>query len=278
MILRIIISFFLILTFSNCSKEDKIYTPSKRIDPYIIYNEGLEAFKKNDFFFASKKFSEAELNFKSIEFAAKSSIMTSFSLYRINFYNEAIENLENFINKYPSDKNIIYAHFLTAIIYFEQIEDEKKDLKPLREANNKINFFLKNYPDSDYALDLKFKKNLILNQLAAKEMYIAKYYISVQKWVPAISRLKVILDKYDQTAYVEEALHRLVEINYHLGLEEEAKNYAKILGYNYNSSEWYKQSYKVLNKEYKIEEIVKKNNNKKLKEKSLFNRIIKIIN
>ena len=278
MIFRIIISFFLILTFSNCSKEDKIYTPSKRIDPYIIYNEGLEAFKKNDFFFASKKFSEAELNFKSIEFAAKSSIMTSFSLYRINFYNEAIENLENFINKYPSDKNIIYAHFLTAIIYFEQIEDEKKDLKPLREANNKINFFLKNYPDSDYALDLKFKKNLILNQLAAKEMYIAKYYISVQKWVPAISRLKVILDKYDQTVYVEEALHRLVEINYHLGLEEEAKNYAKILGYNYNSSEWYKQSYKVLNKEFKIEEIVKKNNNKKLKEKSLFNRIIKIIN
>ncbi len=278
MILRIIISFFLILTFSNCSKEDKIYTPSKRIDPYIIYNEGLEAFKKNDFFFASKKFSEAELNFKSIEFAAKSSIMTSFSLYRINFYNEAIENLENFINKYPSDKNIIYAHFLTAIIYFEQIEDEKKDLKPLREANNKINFFLKNFPESDYALDLKFKKNLILNQLAAKEMYIAKYYINVQKWVPAISRLKVILDKYDQTVYVEEALHRLVEINYHLGLEEEAKNYAKILGYNYNSSEWYKQSYKVLNKEYKIEEIVKKNDNKKLKEKSLFNRIIKIIN
>ena len=81
-------------------------------------------------------------------------------------------------------------------------------------------------------------------------MYIVKYYISVQKWIPAIKRLKLIVENYDETIFIEEALHRLVEINYHLGLEKEAKKYASILGYNYNSSEWYEKSYKVLNKDY----------------------------
>ena len=277
MIIRIILSFCLVFILSFCAKEDELYTSSKKQDPYALYNEGLEAFKKNDYFFASKKFSEAELNFKSIELAAKSSIMSSFSLYGINFYSEAVENLEAFIKKYPSDKNLIYAHFLIAVIYFEQIEDEKKDLKPLLEANKKIDFFLKEFPNTDYALDLKFKKNLILNQLAAKELYIAKYYISTQKWAPAIKRLKLIVNNYDQTIYVEEALHRLVEIHYHIGLEQEAKVYAKILGYNYNSSEWYKQSFKVLNQDFKIENL-KEKNKKKIQEKNLLKRIIKLIN
>ena len=147
----------------------------------------------------------------------------------------------------------MYAHYLIAIIHFEQISDEKKDLKPLLDAGKKIDFFLKKFPNSDYALDLKFKKDLIQNQLAAKELYIAKYYISVQKWVPAINRFKKIVEDYEKTVFIEEALHRLVEINYYLGLEEEAKKYANILGYNYNSGQWFEQSYKVLNKEYKIQ-------------------------
>ena len=146
----------------------------------------------------------------------------------------------------------MYAHYLIAIIHYEQITDEKKDLKPLIDAKNKFEFFLKKYPDTDYAIDLKFKNDLIQNQLAAKELYVAKYYISTQKWVPAISRLKVIVKDYQRTIFIEEALHRLVEIHHYLGLENEAKKYAKILGYNYNSSEWFEQSYKVLNKDYKI--------------------------
>lgn len=178
--------------------------------------------------------------------------MASYSLYGINFYNEAIENLNRFLKTYPADKNTIYAHYLTAIIYYEQINDEKKDLLPLIKAEEKIDFFLKNYPDSEYAIDLKFKKDLTQNQLAAKELYVAKYYISVQKWIPALNRLKNIIENFDKTIFVEEALHRLVEINYFLGLEEEAKKYASILGYNYNSSEWFSQSYKIFNKNYKL--------------------------
>ena len=153
-----------------------------------------------------------------------------------------------------------------AVIYYEQISDEKKDLKPLIRADQKIDFFLKKYPDSDYSIDLKFKKDLIQNQLAAKELYVARYYISVQKWIPAINRLKIIMNKYDKTIFIEEALHRLVEIHYYLGLENEAKKYVKILGYNYNSSEWFEQSYKILNRDYDIKkQIVNKNERNFLK-------------
>ena len=146
----------------------------------------------------------------------------------------------------------------------------KKDLKPLLKANDKIEFFIEKYPNTDYATDLMFKKDLIINQLAAKELFIAKYYISIQKWVPAINRLKIIVEKYDKTIFIEEALHRLVEIHYHLGLENEAKKYANILGYNYNSGEWFEQSYKLLNKNYEIKKVIKNDD-------GLFKKILKKI-
>ena len=266
------IIYLLILLNSCSSNKETIYEPSIKINPYESYKAGMDAFEKNDYFFASKKFSEAELNFENIELAAKSSIMSSYSLYGISFYDQALENLERFLRTYPADKNIIYAHYLIAIIFFEQIEDEKKDLNPLKEANRKIDFFLKKYPNSDYAIDLKFKKNLIINQLAAKELYVAKFYIKTQKWIPAINRLKTIIKEYEETIFVEEALHRLVEIHYHLGLSEESEKYASILGYNYNSSEWYKQSYKILNKDYEIVKLKKEDG-----EENLFKKIIRMI-
>tara|TARA_B100000902_G_C27290049_1_gene906600 strand:+ start:875 stop:1705 length:831 start_codon:yes stop_codon:yes gene_type:complete len=266
---------FLIL--SACSnKEKSIYIPSEKVDPYEIYKDGLSAMKENDYFFANKKFEEAELNFTDVNLAARSAIMSVFCLYGINFYDEALENLSRFFKQYPADKNIIYAHYLEAIIYFEQISDEKRDLKPLIKSLEKINFFISKYPDTDYSIDLKFKKGLIRNQLAAKEMYVAKHYIETQKWIPAISRLKIILKDYEKTIFVEEALLRLVEIHYYLGLEEEAKKYTKILGYNYNSSEWYRSAYKIFNKKYEFKE----NRQEKDKEqkKSFLNRIIEILN
>ena len=277
MFTRILLILSFVLLFYSCSKDEEIYTPTEAVNPFESYKEGLDAFENNNFFFASKKFSEAELNFDIPELAAKSSIMSSFSLYGINFYDQAEENLERFLKTYPGDKNIIYAHYLLAIIFYEQIEDEKKDLKPLLKANEKIEYFIKTFPNSDYAIDLKFKKDLIQNQLAAKELYIAKYYISTKKWAAAIKRLQNILKFYDRTVFIEEALHRLVEIHYYLGLQEEASNYAKILGYNYNSSEWFQQSYKILNKNYVFKS--NPNNNKNIKkEKNIFKKIIEMIN
>ena len=265
----------LLIIFQSCSKNELVYENKEAINPYNLYQEGIEAFNKNDYFFASKKFSEAEINFQNMDFAAKSALMSSYALYGINFYSQAIDNLDRYLKIYPADKNVMYAHYLSAIIYFEQISDEKKVLKPLMDARNKIDFFLNKYPGTDYALDLRFKKDLIQNQLAAKELFIAKHYISVKKWVPAINRLKIIIENFDKTVFVEEALHRLVEIHYHLGLEDEAKKYASILGYNYNSSRWFQQSYKILDKNYKIIDLAKED--KINKEDNFFKKIIKKI-
>ncbi len=263
--------FFLIFA---CSKEDPIYKPTSQIDPFKVYQEGLNAFEKNDFFYARKKFDEAESNFSNPQFAAKASLMSSFSLYAINFYDEAILNLKNYITKYPSEKNVIYAHYLESIIYFEQISDEKKDLGPLIKAKEKIDFFIKKYPNTEYAFDLKFKKDLIQNQLAAKELYVAKYYVKTEKWAAAIKRLQNIINNYDETIFIEEALYRLIEIYHYLGVDEEANKYLSVLGYNYNSSEWFELSYKISNKDYKIAK--KKEFNGK-SEKNFLDKIMNLI-
>ncbi len=269
------IYFFLILFLVfSCTKKEPVANkiPSDKEKALEIYKEAVAAMDEGDYFYASKKFSESETILSSIELSSKALLMSSYCLYLINFYDEAIENLEKFIKKYPADKNIPYAHYLITISLYERILDEEKDLEPLLSSKEKIQFFLKNYPDTEYALDLKFKMDLINNQLAAKELYIAKYYIKTQKWIAAINRLKKIVSDYNETIFIEEALHRLVEVYYKIGLEEEAKSSAALLGYNYNSSEWYQQSYKILNKDYKIE----KNKNTK-KNDSLIKRTIKRI-
>ena len=275
MYLRLFLIIVFLSFFSSCSKDKPIYVPAEIKDPFVLYEEGYALFSRNDFFNANKKFSEAELNFDDLNLAAKSAIMSCFSLYGINFYNEALNNIERFLKTYPADKNVMYAEYLKAIIFFEQMGDEKKDINPLLKANEQINYFLKKYPNSDYAIDLNFKKDLIANQLAAKELFVAKYYMSVQKWTPAINRLKNIVNNYNNSSFIEEALHRLVEIHYYIGLENQAQKYAMILGYNYNSSEWFEQSYKILNKDYVIKEV----NKKEVKEEkeNLIKKIIKMI-
>ena len=266
-----IISIFVLSCSKNDTNEVVKFDKNKSFE---TFQEGVTAMERGDFFFASKKFDEAELLFIKMENAAKSSILSSYCLYTINFYPEALQRLKRFKIKYQADKLLPYSYYLSAVITFEQILDEKKDLKPLIESQKKIEEYLEKFPNTDYALDLKFKLDLVRNQLAAKEMYVAKYYIEKKKWVPAINRLKVIVTDYEETAYIEEALHRLVEIYYEIGLDEEANSTASILGYNYNSSEWYAKSYKVLNKDYK-------KRTKKLKEKvkkeGLIKRTIKKI-
>ena len=260
---KLIYFFLIIFLISACSKKEvELNIPPDREQSFVIYKEAIDAMYQGEYFFASNKFSEAEPILPQIEFSAKASLMSSYCLYLINFYSEAITNLERFVSQYPTDKNIAYAHYLISVSLYEQILDEKKDINALINAKEKIDYFLITFPGTEYAMDLKFKKKLIINQLAAKEMYIAKYYITAQKWIPAINRLKVIVKDYSETVFIEEALHRLVEVYYRIGLTEEAKTAAAILGYNYNSSEWYTQSYKVINKNYKIPKKLepKKNN------------------
>ena len=257
-LLVLLLSIF--LSFS-CSKKDVQKVVSEPSDEEIatdIYLEAVESLKKGDAFYAGKKFKEVEILMPQSEWAAKASLMSSYSDYSRNSYSTAILNLERHINNYPADNNLPYAHYLIAICYYEQILDEKKDLEPLLKAKEKFEFVMEKYPDTDYGTDARFKIDLIIDQLAAKEMSIARYYMKTKKWIPALNRLKTVVDKYEKTVFVEEALHRLVEVHYRLGLLEEAKQAAAILGYNYKSGEWYKRSYKVFNKKYKPRKIKKK--------------------
>ena len=266
------ILFLTVLLLFACSKKDNAKVVSEPTDEeraVEIYSEAVEALKKGDAFFAGKKFKEVESLLPQSEWAAKASLMASYADYSRNSYTNSVFGLERHIKNYPADKNIPYAHYLIAICYYEQILDEKKDLQPLIKAQKKFQYVMEKYPDTDYATDARFKLDLIIDQLAAKEMSIARFYMKTEKWIPALNRLKTVVKKYDRTVFIEEALFRLVEVNYRLGLVEEAKQAAAILGYNYQSSEWYEKSYKTFNKKYKPKK------KKKKKEMGLIRRKIK---
>jgi len=260
---RIIFLFIYIIFIVSCSKDkskvDQVLLEQDiEAEMILAYKEGMKQLEKGDVLYASKKFDEAEILFPQSIWAAKASLMSAYALYSQNYYDDAIFNLERHIKNYPKDRDLVYAHYLIAICYFEQLYDEKKDLKPLVKAREKFEHILKKYPNTDYAIDAKWKMGLIVDQMAAKEMYIARYYMKMEKWIAAINRFKFVVKYYDTTIYIEEALHRLVEIYYKIGLVEDAQKVAATLGYNYGSGEWYKNSYRIFNKSYKTAKITKK--------------------
>tara|TARA_Y100000590_G_scaffold458511_1_gene613385 strand:- start:1499 stop:2329 length:831 start_codon:yes stop_codon:yes gene_type:complete len=257
-LLIFLLSVFLLISCSKKSKEEVVTKPSPEEIGQSIYAEAVEALKEGDAFFAAKKFREAESLMPQYLWSSKASLMAGYADYTRNAYSNAIFGLEKHLKNYPADQNLPYVHYLIAMCYYEQILDEKKDLNPLLQAKEKFEFIMENYPDTDYGTDARFKIDLIIDQLAAKEMSVARFYMKTEKWIPALNRLKLVVEEYDTTVFVEEALHRLVEVYYRLGLEEEAKQAASILGYNYKSGEWYERSYKVFNKKYKPKKYKKK--------------------
>ena len=251
------INIIVLITFLNsCSKKEKeislIKETSQELEMVAAYREAYKSLEDGDPYFSAKKFLEAELLFPQSEWASKSALLASYSYYMQNYYAEALMNLERFLKTYPTSKNVDYAHYLIAMCYYETIEDEKRDSAPLIRARDKFIFVVKEYPNTDFAIDANFKLALIEDVLASKEMYLGRHYIKKGKWIAAINRFKKVINDYDKTIFVEEALHRLVEVNYKLGLIEESQKYANVLGYNYQSSEWYKKSYKVFNKNYEV--------------------------
>ena len=247
---------FLIILVFGCSKKEENKLIIKEVDLELqmidSYKQGVEALDKGDGITAAKKFVEAELLFPQSEWAPKSALMAAYSYYFVDNYEDAINEIELYLKKYPKDERISYANFLLAMCYYQSIVDEKKDLEPLLKARDKFIYIVKNYPNTDFALDAKFKLDLIKEILASKEMYLGSYYIQKKKWIAAINRYKNIINEYETTIYIEEALHRLVELHYRIGLENEAKKYAQLLGYNYLSSDWYKNTYKIFNSDYKL--------------------------
>ena len=260
-------SFFLyILIFiflSSCSnKNENIEVLNeKSLETQMIetYNEGMKEFNRGDVIYAGKKFNEVETLFPQSIWAPRALLMSAYGYFSQGYYGDAINSLERFFVKYKNHPQTSYAYYLIALCHYDQIVDEKRDSNEIIKAKKYFDYIILNFPNSEYAQDSKYKLEFINEITASKEMYLARYYTEKEKWIPAIKRLKKIVNDYQTTTYVEEALHRLVEIHYKLGLLEEAQKYASLLGYNYKSGEWYEATYKILNKEYK---------NKKNKQKS----------
>ena len=269
--------FVLIIISSSCAKEEvqKSVIIEKSLELQVLeaYEEGKKSLEDGDVLYAAKKFNQAETLFPQSEWAPKSSLMASYAYYVQDYYSDSIAELERFIKIYPQNKNLDYAYYLLAICYYEQIVDETKDLQSIIEAQKYFKLVINNYPNTEYALDADFKLDLINDILAAKEMYVGRYYLDKKKWVSAINRFRNVVDSYETTTFTQEALHRLVEVHYILGLVDEAEKYAKLLGYNYQSSQWYENSYAVFNKNYKktkLNKDIKKNRKILKKFRSLF--------
>ena len=238
----------------SCSKEEirESIIKEKSLDLQVLeaYQEGVKNLETGDVLYAAKKFNEAETLFPQSEWAPKSALMAAYAYYTQDYYSDTIAELERFIRVYPLSKNLDYVYYLLGISYYEQIVDEKKDLQSIIKAKEYFKIVSKNYPNTNYSLDAEYKIDLVNDTLASKEMYIGRYYFDKKKWIPAINRFRTVIDDYETTIYAQEALHRLVEVHYILGLKDEAKKYAKLLGYNYQSSKWYEKSYSVFDKEY----------------------------
>ena len=269
--------FFTYLIISGCGQKKVEVKPleDSNIDSQMIkaYNEGLTALDNKDYMLAVKKFGEAEILYPQSIWAPRSALMTAYSYYVYGRYFDTIFELERFLKTYPGHNRQNYAYYLLGLAYYEQIVDEKKDLEPIINSKKYFQIIINEYPGSEYAADAEFKLDLIKEILAAKEMYLGRYYIEKEKWIPAINRYKTILENYDDTIYVEEAIHRLVEIHYKVGLIDESKKYANLLGYNYQSGEWYEKSYKIFNKNYEKPKIKTAKN-----KKTIIQRLRSLIN
>ena len=270
--------FLMIFLLLGCAKEvkNKSVIDEKDLDLQVLeaYEEGMNALNGGDVLFAAQKFNEAETLYPQSEWAPKSALMAAYSYYTQDYYGDVIAELNRFLRVYPKYDDLDYVYYLLGISYYEQIVDEKKDLQSINNAKKYFKIVKENYPNSEYALDANFKLDFIDDILASKEMYIGRYYYDKKKWIPAINRFQTVINDYETTIYTEEALHRLVEVHYRIGLKKEAQKYAELLGYNYQSSEWYKKSYAVFNKNYEKNKkrINKKKKNTILKKfKSLLN-------
>ena len=272
--IRLIFFFLIFLFFASCSKqsleENTIEETNLEMQMIEAYREGFKELKKGDALFAAKKFNDAEILYPQSEVAPRAALMAAYSYYSQNYYADATAELDRFLKVYPNHKNIVYAQYLLGLCYYEQIVDEKKDLSSIENSKKIFLKLVEDYPNTEFAIDAEFKLDLIYNILAAKEMYLAKYYFERKKWIPSINRYKFVVNNYETTIYVEEAIHRLVEIYYLLGIEVEAKKYASLLGYNYLSSQWYEKTYLLFNQNYKTPEVKKIENNIIKKFKSLF--------
>lgn len=252
----------LIITSSiSCSNISKKTIIKKNFpDAQAIYQEALEKLDDGNLNESIELLEFLEKNYSYSYLVNKSLLMRAYIYYESSRYLNALQILKKFKERYPGSENIIYVEYLMAMCFFDQINIPSLSQQNSILALSQLESLILKYPKSGYAADAKYKIDLIKEQLAGKEMYLARYYMKKEKWIPAIYRLNNVVQNYQTTIFIDEALHRLVEINYKIGNINDAKKYASILGHNYNESEWYNKSYKIIEpKNFNLE----KNKNKK---------------
>ncbi len=259
--------FLFICLIISCSQNNQNVKNINSETPENLYALAMQDLEKENYEKAKAQFNEIEFNFPLSSEAIQSQIMIAFIEYAQMNYDEAIFKINRIINRYPSHKNIDYAYYLKAICNFEQIENEYLDGSYNTEALESFNQVINRFPESKYARDSEQKIILIKENIAAKHMDIALFYLKQKKYLAAMKRYKKVIDDHSKSKFTPEALHRLVEIYYSLGMIEDAKKTASVIGYNYADSKWYKYSY----------ELIGSDNDDKINDKSFFDKISNLL-
>ena len=238
--------FVILIVFTACS-DTKLMTPETEGEKLqILYNDAMELVKKRDFVDAAALFEDIERQYPYSKWSNQAQLMSGFCYYKSNMYNDSLDALERFIALYPGSSKISYAYYLRALNYFEQVNDVERDQVTTAKAKKAFNEVISKFPESEFAIDALTRIDILDDRLAAKEMEIGRFYQFDHQWISAINRYNVVLNEYKTSIYTEEALHRLVEIYYSLGLHEEAKRYAATIQFNFPGSDWYIKSYELV--------------------------------
>ncbi len=242
--------FLAISCSSNSSKNKQVESSERSVEE--IYNSAMDYIDDNKFITAHDELIEVERLHPYSIWATRAQIMTSYLNYKLDKYADSVSGAERYIELHPGANDIDYAFYLIALNYYEQINDYRRDQSFTRKALEAFKNLIRRFPNSDYARDAKLKLDLVNDHLAAKEMDVGRTYQNLDNYISAINRFKTVAELYSKTSHVPEALARLTETYYRLGLYNEAKVYASVLGYNYPENKWYSYSYSLFKKEKKI--------------------------
>lgn len=232
------------LLLSACGSSDTDTPTAASVE--VLYNEAKDKLDSKDYKDSIKAFEEVERQHPDSDWANRAQIMAGYAAYRSGDYIQAIAALERFVKMHPGHEMAPYAYYLIALSSYEQISDVGRDQKMTEEALQALTEVVKRFPDTEYARDAKLKLDLTYDHLAGKEMQVGRYYLKRDEYLSAINRFRYVVENYQTTSHVPEALHRLVECYLKLGVEAEARKYAAVLGANFPDSVWYRDSYRLV--------------------------------
>jgi len=246
----LLVPLVLLLAFSACGSSGKEEEEGKYADTPAeeLYTQARTKLSEKDYKGAVEMFDEVERQHPYSEWSARAQVLAGFTQYRQQQYDDAVLTFERFLKLHPDSDSAPYAHYMIALCYYEQISDVGRDQGVTQQARDSLREVVKRFPDSEYARDARLKLDLVEDHLAGKEMMVGRYYLERGEYLSAANRFRYVVEEYQTTSHVPEALHRLVETYLELGVRTEAERYAAVLGHNFPGSPWYEYSYNLLKK------------------------------